>query len=331
MSGMTANDLKKGTDDVSDTRYRPTDAMVYPRFEGIRTFMRLPFVTDLEGVDLAVVGVPFDTGGTYRVGARFGPSGIRQESMLLRPYNPELEVDIHSVLSLVDYGDLPVTPGYLPESHEQIREGAAAILEAGVTPVFLGGDHSISLPLLRAVAQRHGPVGLVHFDAHSDLWESYFGGKDTHGTPFRRAVEEGLIEVGRSIQVGLRGPLYGPDDYVLPETMGLAKISGPEMHLMGVDAVLEAIRSRVGAGPLYLSFDIDFMDPTFGPGTGTPEVGGATPVQALELLRGLAGLEFVGFDLVEVMPPYDVGSITSLLAANLVYEMISLEALRRRG
>lgn len=315
---------------MSTTRYRPTDAMTYPRFEGIRTFMRLPHVTDLSGVDLAVVGVPFDTGGTYRVGARFGPSGIRQESMLLRPYNPELEVDLHEILSMVDFGDLPVTPGYLPESHEQIRQGAAEVLAAGVSPVFLGGDHSVSLPLLRAVAQQHGPVGLVHFDAHSDLWESYFGGKDTHGTPFRRATEERLIDVDRSIQVGLRGPLYGPDDYILPETMGLAKITGPQMHRMGTAAVLEEIRGRVGEGPLYLSFDIDFMDPTYGPGTGTPEVGGATPVQALELLRGLAGLEFVAYDLVEVMPPYDVGSITTLLAANLAFEMMSLEAVKRR-
>jgi agmatinase len=239
-------------------------------------------------------------------------------------------VNLFDVLSIVDHGDLPITPGYLPESHGQIREGATTVLQAGVTPLFLGGDHSVSLPLLRAVAERHGPVGLVLFDAHSDLWESYFGGKDTHGTPFRRAVEEELIDVGRSIQVGLRGPLYGPDDYALPETLGLAKITGPQMHRMGTAAVLEAIRARVGNGPLYLSFDIDFMDPTFAPGTGTPEVGGGTPVQALELLRGLAGLDFVAYDLVEVMPPYDVGANTCLLAANLAYEMMSLEALKRR-
>ena len=309
-------------------RYRPADAMVYPRFEGIRTFMRLPHVTDLTGVDAAVVGVPFDTGGTYRVGARFGPSGIRQESMLLRPYHPELKVNLFDRLSVVDYGDLPVTPGYLPESHAQITEGAGAVLEAGVTPFFLGGDHSVSLPLLRAVAKAHGPVGLVHFDAHSDLWEGYFGGKDTHGTPFRRAVEEELLDVSRSVQVGLRGSLYGPEDRALSEALGLTMVSGPEMHRMGTDAVVGAIRERVGNGPLYLSFDIDFLDPTFAPGTGTPEVGGATSVQVLELLRGLAGLEFVAFDLVEVMPPYDVGATTCLLAANLVHEMLSLHAVR---
>lgn len=310
--------------------YRPVDAMVYPRFEGIRTFMRLPHVTELSGVDVAVVGVPFDTGGTYRVGARFGPSGIRQESMLLRPYHPELRVNVFETLSMVDYGDLPVTPGYLPESHAQITEAAATVLGAGVTPVFLGGDHSVSLPLLRAVARRHGPVGLVHFDAHNDLWHSYFGGKDTHGTPFRRAVEEGLLDPGRSIQVGLRGSLYGPEDVSMSESLGLAMIRATDMHHMGAAAVIDRVRDRAGSGPLYLSFDIDFLDPVYAPGTGTPEVGGATGQQALELVRGLAGLAFVGFDLVEVMPPYDVGSVTSLLAANLAYEMISLVAVAKQ-
>ncbi|MFO7545190.1 MAG: agmatinase [Trueperaceae bacterium] len=309
--------------------YQPVDAMIYPRFEGIRTFMRLPHVTDLTGVDVAVVGVPFDTGGTYRVGARFGPSGIRQESMLLRPYHPELRVNVFETLSMVDYGDLPVTPGYLPESHTQIAEAAATVVDAGVTPVFLGGDHSVSLPLLRAVAKRHGPVGLVHFDAHNDLWHSYFGGKDTHGTPFRRAVEEGLLDPGRSIQVGLRGSLYGPEDVTMTESLGMAMIRATDMHHMGVPAVIDRIRDCVGSGPLYLSFDIDFLDPVYAPGTGTPEVGGATGLQALELLRGLTGLGFVGFDLVEVMPPYDTGSVTSLLAANLAYEMISLVAVAK--
>jgi agmatinase len=316
---------------MTHSRHGPPDAMVYPRFEGIRTFMRLPHVSDLSGVDLAVVGVPFDTGGTYRVGARFGPSGIRAESMLLRPYHPDLGVTVTEVLSMVDYGDLPVTPGYLPESHAQIEAGAAEIVTRGITPLFLGGDHSVSLPLLRAVAATHGPVGLLHFDAHSDLWEGYFGGKDTHGTPFRRALEEGLFDPSRSIQVGLRGSLYAPEDAALSETLGLAMVSATTLHAEGVPAVLARIRERVGSGPLYLSFDIDVLDPTYAPGTGTPEVGGATSVQALHLLRGLAGLDIRAFDLVEVMPPYDVGATTSLLAANLAYEMIALEALRRRS
>lgn len=305
--------------------------MAYPRFEGIRTFMRLPHVTDLTDVDLAVVGVPFDTGGTYRVGARFGPSGIRAESLLLRPYNPELKVNLFDHLSAVDYGDLPVIPGYLPESHAKIEETAAPLLDAGVTPIFLGGDHSVSLPLLRAITKVHGPVGLIHFDAHNDLWHGYFGGKDTHGTPFRRAVEEGLLDVTRSIQMGIRGSLYGPEDSSITEELGLALVTGPELHRLGAAEVVRLIRERAGKGPLYLSFDIDFLDPTFAPGTGTPEVGGATPVQALELLRGLAGLKFTAFDLVEVMPTYDSAGVTSLLAANLVHEMISLAALVRKG
>jgi agmatinase len=316
---------------MTTPRYRPPDAMAYPRFEGIRTFMRLPFVSDLRGVDLAVVGVPFDTGGTYRVGARFGPAGIRHESMLLRPYHPELRIDLFEHLSAVDHGDLPVTPGYLPESHAQIEAGAAAVLASGATPLFLGGDHSVSLPILRALAARLGPVGLVHVDAHSDLWEGYFGGKDTHGTPFRRAVEERLIDVGRSIQVGLRGSLYGPEDDELPEALGLAKVTATDLHDAGVPDVVRRVRDRVGEGPLYLSFDIDALDPTFVPGTGTPEVGGLTSVQALQLLRGLVGLDVRAFDLVEVLPSYDVGATTCLLAANLAFEMMALEAVRRRG
>jgi agmatinase len=311
-------------------RYHSLDAMVYPRFEGIRTFMRLPFVQDFQDVDAAVVGVPFDTGGTYRVGARFGPSGIRQESMLLRPYNPALKVNIFEKLSVVDYGDLPVTPGYFYESHQQITEGAANVLDANVTPIFLGGDHSISWALLRAVAKKYGPVALVHFDSHSDLWSGYFGGKDTHGTPFRRAVEEGLLDVKRSSQIGLRGSLYGPEDAGITEELGLQMISGPELHEIGVKETLRRVRERVGTGPAYLSFDIDFVDPTFAPGTGTPEVGGFTGAQSLELLRGLTGINFVAYDLVEVMPPYDVGGTTCLLAANLAYEMLSLIALNKK-
>jgi agmatinase len=305
--------------------------MVYPRFEGVRTFMRLPHVTDLRGVDFAIVGVPFDTGGTYRVGARFGPSGIRQESMLLRPYNPALQVNIFDYLSGIDYGDLPVIPGYLPESHAQITETAKALVNSSATPIFLGGDHSVSLPLLRAVASKHGPVALIHFDSHSDLWQGYFGGKDTHGTPFRRAVEEGLLDIKRSTQVGLRGPLYDSQDFNISKELGFEMISGPELHQIGIQETLKRIHARISAGPAYLSFDIDFVDPTFAPGTGTPEVGGFNSYESQALLRGLTGIDFVAYDLVEVMPPYDVAGTTCLLAANLIYEMISLEALKRKS
>jgi agmatinase len=314
---------------VETPRYQPTDAMVYPRFSGIRTFMRLPHITDLRGVDFAVVGVPFDTGGTYRVGARFGPEGIRSQSALLRPYNPDLDIGIFEVCSGVDYGDLPVVPGYLPESHARIDEGARAVFASGATPIFLGGDHSISWPLLRAAAATYGPLALIHFDSHNDLWHGYFGGKDTHGTPFRRAVEEGLIDTARSTQIGLRGSLYDSGDLAMSREL-FQVFTASELHALGIPAVLEATRARVGSGPAYLSFDIDFVDPAFAPGTGTPEVGGFSGAQCLQLLRGLVGVDFVGYDLVEVMPPYDPANITALLAANLAYEMISLDAIRRR-
>jgi len=312
-------------------QYRPVDAMTYPRFSGIRTFMRRPHVTDLTGVDFAIVGVPFDTGGTYRVGARFGPEGIRSESMLLRPYNPALDIAIFDHCSGVDYGDLPTVPGYLPESHQAITAGAAALFASPTTPIFLGGDHSVSLPLLRAAAAQHGPLALVHFDSHSDLWHGYFGGKDTHGTPFRRALEENLIDVPRSSQIGLRGSLYDAADFRMSEDAGFHVVSGPQLHEQGIARTLEQVLARVGAGPAYLTFDIDFVDPAYAPGTGTPEVGGFTGAQCQQLVRGLVGVNFVGFDLVEVMPPYDPAGVTSLLAANIVYEFISLIALQRRG
>jgi agmatinase len=312
--------------------YGPVDAMKYPRFSGIRTFMRLPHVTDLDGVDFAVVGAPFDTGSTFRVGARFGPEGIRSASVLLRPYNPSLDILVFDHLSGIDYGDFPVVPGYLPESHEKIAEGMRPLLDAGVTPIVLGGDHSITLPELRAVAEKFGPVALIQFDSHGDVWRGYFGGKDTHGTPFRRAVEEGLLDTARSSQIGLRGSIYDFDDLQQSRELGFKVITGDELHLSGLDAVIGAVKERAGDGPCFLTFDIDFVDPTYAPATGTPEVGGFTSWESQYLLRGLQGLNFVAFDLVEVSPPYDnAGATTSLLAANLVYEFISLLALASRG
>jgi agmatinase len=312
--------------------YGPVDAMKYPRFSGIRTFMRLPHVTDLDGVDFAVIGAPFDTGSTFRVGARFGPEGIRSASALLRPYNPSLDVLIFDHLSGVDYGDFPVVPGYLPESHDKIAEGMRPLLEAGVTPIVLGGDHSITLPELRAVAERYGPVALIQFDSHGDVWSGYFGGKDTHGTPFRRAVEESLLDTSRSSQIGLRGSIYESDDLQQSRDLGFKVITADELHLAGMDAVTAAVKERAGDGPCFLTFDIDFVDPTYAPATGTPEVGGFTSWESQYLVRGLQGVNFVAFDLVEVSPPYDnAGATTSLLAANLVYEFISLLALARRG
>jgi agmatinase len=312
--------------------YGPVDAMKYPRFSGIRTFMRLPHLQDLAGVDFAVIGAPFDTGATFRVGARFGPEAIRSASVLLRPYNPSLDVHIFHHLSGIDYGDFGVVPGYLPESHANITGQMRPILDAGVTPIVMGGDHSVTLPQLRAVAGKFGPVALIQFDSHGDVWHGYFGGKDTHGTPFRRAAEEGLLDLPRSSQIGLRGSTYGPEDVQGSRDLGFQVFTADEVRRLGLDAVIAAVKERADRGPCFLTFDIDFVDPTFAPGTGTPEVGGFTSWESQYLLRGLREINFVAFDLVEVSPPYDsAGATTSLLAANLIYEFISLLALTATG
>lgn len=304
--------------------YGPVDAMEFPRFSGIRTFMRLPYVPDLRDVDVAIIGAPFDTGATYRVGARFGPEGIRAASMLLRPYHPDLAINLFAHLSAVDYGDFSVVPGYLPESHAKITAQMTAVLEAGVTPIVLGGDHSITLPELRAVAAKFGPVALIQFDSHGDVWHGYFDGKDTHGTPFRRAIEEGLLDMSRSSQIGLRGPVYDDGDIQLSRDLGFQVFTASEVRRVGLDGVITAVKERAGSGPCFLTFDIDFVDPTFAPATGTPEVGGFTSWECQYLLRGLQGVNFVAYDLVEVAPPYDnAGQTTCLLAANLVYEFMA--------
>lgn len=312
-------------------KYEPLNAMDYPRFEGIRTFMRLPHVTNLNGVDFLLAGVPFDTGATFRVGARFGPSGIRDNSLLLRPYNPAQNIEIFNFCNGVDFGDLPIVPGYLPESHTLIEKGANNIFKSKATPIFMGGDHSISLPLLRAIKNKFGPVALIHFDAHSDLWHGYFENKDTHGTPFRRALEEKLINPSCSSQIGLRGSLYDKKDSAMSKDAGLLAITGPELHHIGIKKAIELVKERVGGSPTYLTFDIDFIDPAFAPGTGTPEAGGFTGYEAISFVRGLKDINFVGFDMVEVMPGYDPTQITSLLAANIIYEFISLIAIQKRN
>ena len=311
-------------------KYQPLDAMAYPRYSGIRTFMRLPHINDLAGVDFLIAGVPFDTGGTYRVGARFGPEAIRSSSVLLRPYNPAQRIGIFDYCSGIDYGDLPTTPGYLTESHNQIEKNTAPLFNSDAVPVFMGGDHSVSLPILRSAVKRHGSISLIHFDSHGDVWPGYFGNKDTHGTPFARAVEEGLLNLDYSIQIGLRGSTYEKVDLERSSELGFQVITGPELHEMGIKNAIKEIQNRVSTSNAYLSFDIDFIDPAYAPGTGTPEVGGFTGAQALQLIRGLVGIQFIGFDLVEVMPQYDPSGITSLLAANLIYEFISLIAVNKR-
>jgi agmatinase len=312
------------------TRYEPADSFETPRFSGVRTFMRLPSNQDLPNADAAIVGAPFDTGATFRAGARFGPEGIRSASHLLRRYNPSLDVAIFDHLSVIDYGDVPVVPGYIDESYRRIEEGLKPIHDAGVTPIVLGGDHSIALPELRAAAAVHGPLALVQFDSHPDTWDAYFGQNHTHGTPFRRAVEEGLLEPSRSIQVGMRGSIYDQDDWDDAREMGFDLVPTDEVRQLGIRDVIGRIRERVGDARTYVSFDVDFVDPAFAPGTGTPEIGGFTSREAQEFARGLVGLEIVGCDVVEVYPSYDPAQITALLAANIAHDFLSLIALRQK-
>jgi agmatinase len=311
-------------------RYVPEDSLQSPRFTGPATFARLPYVRTLEDVDLAVVGVPFDTGVTYRVGGRFGPNAVRGASVMLRPFNLNLGVSPFEILSCVDYGDVAIVPGYTERSYAAIEAAVTPIVEAGVIPLLVGGDHACTLPHLRATRSR-GPVAVIDFDSHTDAWDSYFGEKYNHGTWMRRAIEEGLVDVGRSIEVGLRGSLYGAEDWTgLRSELGLEYLTTEQVLAMGPAAVAAAIRERVGDRPAFISFDIDVVDPAFAPGTGTPEPGGLSAHDALAIVRGLTGIDFVGFDVVEVIPAYDPAAVTATLAANLGYEMLSLVALRRR-
>jgi len=313
-------------------KYEPRNSFESPRFCGPRTFMRLPFVESIESdIDFAITGVPFDGGQSFRTGSRFGPEAIRDFSILLRPYNPEADISIFDYLSGIDYGDIPIVPGYIQESYDKMVTGLTPLLQAGIIPIVLGGDHSITLGELRAVAKHHGPVGLVHFDAHSDTWDSYFGMKYNHGTTFRRAIEEGLIVPERSIQVGMRGPLYDRSDLDVARNLGLEVHTTSDLRQIGIPSIIERIKARVGDGPTFLSFDIDFLDPVYAPGTGTPEVGGVTTTEAMQLVRGLTGVEFVAFDLVEVLPAFDHGQLTACAAANVVYEFITLIALAKKG
>jgi agmatinase len=291
--------------------------------------MRLPHVRDLEGVDAAIVGIPTDGAVVYRTGARFGPEAIRSASVMLRNYNPLLRVDVVEKLSLVDYGDVPTVPGSTAESLERSQTAIEEVARAGVTTLCLGGDHTVLLAELRALTAVHGTLALVQLDSHHDLWDEYFGQKLFHGSVVRRAVEEGLIDPERSVQAGLRGSLNEAEDARLPARFGIEALTYEELAALGPARFSELVRSRVGAGPCFLSFDIDFVDPAFAPGTGTPEVGGPSSREALTYVRSLAGLDFCGFDCVEVSPPFDPAGVTALVAANACFEMISLLALRR--
>lgn len=308
---------------------RPRDPFTSPRFGQIATFMLLPAAQSPEDLDVALLGIPYDGGVSYRPGARFGPRAVREQSSLIRSWHPVLKVHPFERLRVADCGDVDVVPSSIESTYAAITRHVDAVIEARAAPLCVGGDHSITLAILRSLAKRHGQLGLVHFDAHPDTWDQYFGSKFFHGTPFRRAVEERLIDPRRMIQVGIRGPLYGPEDFAFHDEHGIEVVRIEPIKERGTAWVADSF-ARLRGGPVYCSFDIDAVDPAFAPGTGTPEVGGLTSYEALALVRALAGLELVGGDIVEVSPPYDgPGQVTALLAANLLFELVCLLALER--
>lgn len=306
---------------------QPPDASRVPRFAGPETFARLPRLDEIGAASVAVLGVPFDSGVSYRPGARFGPGSVRAGSKLLRPYHPELDVHPWLVHQVVDAGDVAVNPFDIVTAMDQLGAGVRALGQSVDRLVTIGGDHTIALPLLRAVADKHGPVALVHFDAHLDTWDTYFGAPYTHGTPFRRAVEEGLLDLECSAHAGIRGPLYSQKDLDSDRELGFAAITTEAIARRGVDEALDRIRERVGSRPVYVSIDIDVLDPAHAPGTGTPEPGGLTSRELQMILRGLTGLNLVGGDVVEVAPAYDHAELTTVAAANVVYDLLALLAL----
>jgi len=302
---------------------QPVDALTYARFTGVPTFLRLPHISDPAELEIAIVGIPFDGGTTYRPGPRLGPRHVRNQSAIIRPWHPELKVAPFSKYRVADFGDLPVNPLSIEDTFRRIEQGVAPILEAGARFVGVGGDHSISLPLLRAITKQHGPVQLIQFDAHNDLWDEYFGSKYSHGTPFRRAFEEGLLEDGGVLQVGLRGQVYDEHDFDFAREHKVRMVTAEEFHKKGLAVVAPHLKAFRGK-PVYVTLDIDCVDPAYAPGTGTPQVGGFASHQIIELVRALKGLNIVSCDLVEVSPPFDSGEITSLLAANLIFELLSV-------
>jgi guanidinobutyrase len=301
---------------------QPLGGNEMPRFGGIATFMRLPLITDLSQLDVAVVGVPFDIGTSNRPGARFGPRGIRSESVLLRPYNMATRAAPFDHMRIADTGDVATNPYNLLDSVDRIEAHFDRLMAAELTTLTMGGDHTIVLPILRSLVKRHGPVGLIHIDAHTDINDTMFGERIAHGTPFRRAMEEGLLDPLRVTQIGVRGTGYAADDFDWSRNQGFTVVQAEECWGKSMAPLMDQVRARVGEGPVYLSFDIDGLDPSFAPGTGTPEIGGLTIWQALEIIRGCRRLNLVGGDLVEVAPAYDTTGNTSLVAANLLYEML---------
>lgn len=314
----------------------PVNSALVPRFGGAPTYALLPRLDEVSSAggtaDIKVVGVPFDAGVSYRPGARFGSSHIRQSSRLLRPYNPATDTAPFAQAQVADAGDMAVNPFNIHEAIEAIQADALELTADGASLMTLGGDHTIALPLLRAASQRAGePVALLHFDAHLDTWDTYFGAEYTHGTPFRRAVEEGILDTEAISHVGTRGPLYGKKDLEDDRRFGFGIITSADVFRRGVDEVVARLRERVGDRPLYVSVDIDVLDPAHAPGTGTPEAGGMTSRELLEILRGLRGLNLVGADVVEVAPPYDHAELTGVAASHVAYDLVSLMADLRAG
>lgn len=306
----------------------PIDAAQVPRYAGAATYARLPRLDQVQRADVAVVGVPFDTGVSYRPGARFGANHVREASRLLRPYNPALDASPFENLQVADAGDMAVNPFNINEAIETIQSNALDLTESGTKLLTLGGDHTIALPLLRAASERAGaPVAMLHFDAHLDTWDSYFGAEYTHGTPFRRAVEEGILDTEAISHVGTRGPLYGKKDLEDDKRFGFGIVTSSDVFRQGVDEVVAKLRDRIGNRPLYISVDIDVLDPAHAPGTGTPEAGGMTSRELLEILRGMRGMNLIGADVVEVAPAYDHADITAVAASHVAYDLITLMGL----
>lgn len=301
----------------------PRDSSATPRYAGHANFALLPGLDDVGRADVAVVGVPFDSGVSYRPGARFGPSHVRDASRLLRPYNPAQDVSPFAVQQVADAGDLIANPFDLDEAIEAVAAGSRELLERAGKLVTIGGDHTIAYPLLRTMAEKHGPVAVLHADAHLDTWDTYFGAPVTHGTPFRRASEDGLIDLTASAHLGTRGPLYGKGDLDDDAKLGFEITSSEFIEEHGVPAAVARLRERLGDKPVYLSIDVDVMDPAHAPGTGTPEAGGLTSREMLRIIRSLTDLNIVGADVVEVSPAYDHAQITGVAASHLVYELVS--------
>jgi agmatinase len=306
----------------------PVDPLTVPRFAGPPTFARLPRRDQVDRCDVAVVGIPFDSGTTYRPGARFGPHAVRNATRLLRSYHPGLDVRPFGAQQVADAGDIACNPFDLHEALTQIEEAAEEILSNASSLLSIGGDHTIALPLLRTMHRRHGPIALLHFDAHLDTWDTYFGAAYTHGTPFRRAWEEGLLLAEGAVHVGIRGPLFSPEDLVDDRRFGFEIVGASDLDSIGIDGAVERVRARLGGAPVYVSVDIDVLDPAHAPGTGTPEAGGLTSRELLGILRGLAGVNLVGADVVEVSPPFDHAEITAMAASHVCYELLGLFARR---